>query len=103
MFTVTEATAVNNLWCWLTNKPRIVGGLVGDFEAEAAMETLALSASNKLGAGLAPADVTKHWREILAARSNPTPRKRRGPKQLTVAAKRELAAENKALKAKKDK
>ncbi len=84
MFTVVEAIAVNDLWHWLAGKPRTGGSLVGDFEAQTAMETLATSAHKKLLAGLEARDVGKNWREvvkpILAVRQQPTPRKRRKKK-----------------------
>lgn len=85
MFTVSEAIAVNDLWLWLAGKPRTGGSLVGDFEAQTAMELLAASASKKLSAGLEAKDVTKQWREvvkpILASRSRPAPCKRRKKKE----------------------
>jgi len=62
---ITEATNVQNLLAWLTDR-HLVDDQGADVARQAA-ETLAAASHQRLGAGLSGADVAARWSELLTA------------------------------------
>ena len=62
---ITEATNVQNLLAWLTDR-HLVDNQGADVARQAA-EALAAASHQRLGAGLTAADVAAGWSELLTA------------------------------------